>query len=261
MLKKYFEILHYYCFHFFFFRLKIVQSTEVEMDSLKILASPSSPLLSIAKNPSGNQIVIFKTVKILISIVQPLMSHIDLNSLGQLVLLVMTNATSILLSMGAEVILVHPEGYPDIIRGAWSHLPFLAHLRVTTTLPRILLETILTLQKISTYPMIITILLILEMSKPRLPIGKKKLLLFFGQVQCFCSKAKCAKIRMKLCNLKKSYTTYITTYFCIFFVPFTFILLAIFTMVQCCLFIKKKKKVDTLITFSVLHVQNDLWCL
>ena len=149
MLKKYFEILHYYIlFSFLFFRLKIVQSTEVEMDSLKILASPSSPLLSIAKNPSGNQIVIFKTVKILISIVQPLMSHIDLNSLGPLVLLVMTNATSILLSMGAEVILVHPEGYPDIIRRAWSHLPFLAHLRVTTTLPRIQLETILTLQKI-----------------------------------------------------------------------------------------------------------------
>ena len=193
MLKKYFEILHYYCFHFFFFRLKIVQSTEVEMDSLKILASPSSPLLSIAKNPSGNQIVIFKTVKILISIVQPLMSHIDLNSLGQLVLLVMTNATSILLSMGAEVILVHPEGYPDIIRGAWSHLPFLAHLRVTTTLPRILLETILTLQKISTYPMIITILLILEMSKPRLPIGKKKLLLFLEKCCVFVAKQSALK--------------------------------------------------------------------
>ena len=209
MLKKYFEILHYYIlFSFLFFRLKIVQSTEVEMDSLKILASPSSPLLSIAKNPSGNQIVIFKTVKILISIVQPLMSHIDLNSLGQLVLLVMTNATSILLSMGAEVILVHPEGYPDIIRGAWSHLPFLAHLRVTTTLPRIQLETILTLQKISTYPMIIIILLILDMSKPRLPIGKKITFVVFGKVQCFCSKAKCAKIRMKLCNFKKSYYIY-----------------------------------------------------
>ena len=186
MLKKYFEILHYYIvFISFFFRLKIVQSTEVEMDSLKILASPSSPLLSIAKNPSGNQIVIFKTVKILISIVQPLMSHIDLNSLGQLVLLVMTNATSILLSMGAEVILVHPEGYPDIIRGAWSHLPFLAHLRVTTTLPRIQLETILTLQKILTYLMIIIILLILDMSKPRLPIGKKITFVVFWKSAVF----------------------------------------------------------------------------
>ena len=189
MLKKYFEILHYYIlFSFLCFRLKIVQSTEVEMDSLKILASPSSPLLSIAKNPSGNQIVIFKTVKILISIVQPLMSHIDLNSLGQLVLLVMTNATSILLSMGAEDILVHPEGYPDIIRGAWSHLPFLAHLRVTTTLPRIQLETILTLQKILTYPMII-MLLILDLSKPRLPIGKN-FCFFWKLVQCFYNKNK-----------------------------------------------------------------------